>query len=361
MLTFGVEIECLLPATVRSHSQTAIELREAISRAIPNSMWQVKGDGSVMGSGRFGLEIVSPPLRSDRAEDFAQIDTVCEILSLEGATVNRTCGLHVHVGARDLGVPALKSLAMLYADAEDVIDSLLPPSRRADNNRYCRSIKANYNLSRLGRAEDVNAITTAIYGDRYVKLNFASYWRHGTVEFRQHSGTVDPIKIKNWVHFCVKMVKAAQAAPITVAASPAVVAVTAPIPPALVLNDYWRSGRRTRTIQRLLDRPEGATAEEVREALGVRTRPNLRWHAERAHERLARSGYRNGHAVYRRATYNVSVDAYSHPAPAPAPALVARPISSLPELLNRLQVTPMERTYWIERAAAFTPQLEAVA
>ena len=34
---------------------------------------------------------------------------------------------------------------------------------------------------------------------RYHKLNLESLVRHGTVEFRQHSGTVDGEKMANWV------------------------------------------------------------------------------------------------------------------------------------------------------------------
>lgn len=41
---------------------------------------------------------------------------------------------------------------------------------------------------------------------RYFKLNSQSYWRHGTVEFRQHSGTIEFEKIKNWLFFCARLI-----------------------------------------------------------------------------------------------------------------------------------------------------------
>ena len=34
---------------------------------------------------------------------------------------------------------------------------------------------------------------------RYHKLNLMAFWRHGTVEFRQHSGTIDAEKICAWI------------------------------------------------------------------------------------------------------------------------------------------------------------------
>ena len=43
--------------------------------------------------------------------------------------------------------------------------------------------------------------------DRYHKVNAESYERHKTVEFRQHQGSTDFDKIKNWVSFCIKLVE----------------------------------------------------------------------------------------------------------------------------------------------------------
>jgi hypothetical protein len=38
---------------------------------------------------------------------------------------------------------------------------------------------------------------------RYFALNFQSYANHGTLEFRQHSGTVDAEKATQWVRLVV--------------------------------------------------------------------------------------------------------------------------------------------------------------
>jgi hypothetical protein len=42
---------------------------------------------------------------------------------------------------------------------------------------------------------------------RYRKVNIASFNRHGTIEFRQHEGTMDPDRILNWVQFCTHFVE----------------------------------------------------------------------------------------------------------------------------------------------------------
>jgi hypothetical protein len=34
-----------------------------------------------------------------------------------------------------------------------------------------------------------------------------AYWRHRTVEFRQHSGSIEFEKISNWLHFLARMIE----------------------------------------------------------------------------------------------------------------------------------------------------------
>ena len=41
----------------------------------------------------------------------------------------------------------------------------------------------------------------AAQGDRYCKINIFPFRNYGTVEFRQHPGTLDPDEIINWVRF----------------------------------------------------------------------------------------------------------------------------------------------------------------
>ena len=55
----------------------------------------------------------------------------------------------------------------------------------------------------------------AIQGGRYYKVNLQAYQCHGTIEFRQHSGTVNATKIAHWVRFLGEFIDAckAQAAP----------------------------------------------------------------------------------------------------------------------------------------------------
>lgn len=359
--TFGVEIEIICPD--RSQLQVAEAIRTAAGLACNaagythqgNDAWKVVHDGSL---GLGGHEVVSPILTLER---MGEIDRVCAALAGIRATVNRSCGLHIHVGARSLGVNAMKRLAALYAEGEEIIDKLLPPSRRANNNLYIRSVK-NLVANDLARATDAAGIARTINGgERHSKLNFTAFWRHGTVEFRQHSGTTDPAKIRNWILLCLKMVETAAREENEWAAAP-VVRESTVSPARSATNPYWRGGRRTRNIFNLISRPQGATAEEIRQVMNLRTRPDVRWHLERAAEvgpavySTSRSRLRGG------VVFTLRVEGGPPPTTqrvvvSPGPQL--HPLTTLDAFLDKLQVSGVERTYWVERAAMLSAAHEA--
>lgn len=351
-ITFGVEIE-FLPATNLAtteslaailSTQSGLSTRGAYRGTPTSRAWKIVKDSSVRwqpsgpgGAAEIGFEAVSPILRE---ADFNQIDKVCRALSSIGARVNRTCGLHIHIGGPTLNVDVMKRLAVLYAEVEPWLDSLLPPSRRESRNSFCVSVKEHINLQQVVGATTAADIAQGIArASRYTKLNFTSYWRHGTVEFRQHSGTIDPEKIKHWAWLCKQLLLTA------------VRETSAPrVPPATNTGGqipepegYWRTGRRTRVIWRALNRPDGVTEEELRQLLNVAALPNISVHVRRAGgtDRFARTEERReGRRVWKRVG-----------APAVAPSVSRPTISTLEGFLEYLQVAPEQRTYWIERAA----------
>ncbi|MBF0350919.1 MAG: amidoligase family protein [SAR324 cluster bacterium] len=208
--TYGIEIECL---STLSHQALAALITEA---GVPcqqqgynhntTTCWKIVNDGSVMGSG-YSTEVVSPVLSGE--EGLRQIEIVCRVLGEAGCTINRSCGLHVHHDARDFKFGNWKRLVKAYAKFEDVLDSFMPESRRKNNNTYCRSAVIG---TLGGLCEKVNQQTNyvgikSMIGTRYVKLNVESFLRHGTVEFRHHSGTMDFDKIANWIKVTQAMVE----------------------------------------------------------------------------------------------------------------------------------------------------------
>ena len=168
------------------------------------SHWKIVSDGSVNG----GWELVSPPLSGNAGID--EVRKAATAMVEAGAFVDRQCGLHVHVDANDLSAATIVNLTKRYATHENEINKLIPSFRHACEwargmgevstmvSDYLRSNPSATSRQVCERARAYN---------RYYKLNLQAYLRHGTVEFRQHSGTVDGTKIANWIVFCVTFVE----------------------------------------------------------------------------------------------------------------------------------------------------------
>ncbi|HET7768911.1 MAG TPA: amidoligase family protein, partial [Chloroflexota bacterium] len=123
--TFGLEFEfAVADAGWVAHELHALGLT-ATPDAVPyhserpEGFWSVEHDRSVTSvftcdqggaSVIVGGEVVSPPLR-DTAESWRQVALVLDVLKRCGAEVNRSCGLHVHIGADALRDPEWLSRA----------------------------------------------------------------------------------------------------------------------------------------------------------------------------------------------------------------------------------------------------------
>ena len=228
---FGVEMECY---GVRQ-DVVAEELRNAgIMCHIEGynhetrAHWKIVVDGSIQGANPF--ELVSPPMRGD--EGLETIKKVCAVLNRLGVKVNRSTGLHVHHEASDLTADHIKAVLTFYWKYEDVLEYFLPPSRR--NNFYAqpafpRGGACGYAyshspdpvtgwrraLDQFTRRDQIRQFMTS---ERYAVVNLAALPRHGTLEFRQHGGTVNADKIIAWVALTQWMLTRAKAKGCRVAA-----------------------------------------------------------------------------------------------------------------------------------------------
>lgn len=208
--TFGVEIEgygvsrATLLAELRAQGLDAEE--EGYNHST-RPHWKIVSDASIQGAD--GFELVSPVLRG--LEGLADLERACRALTNCRAQINASCGLHVHIGARELSVEHLRRLVRNYLVLEPTIDELMPAGRRADNNPYCRGLRRGRSLAEAERAllaaTTAEQLATAANGEsRYHKVNLQSFFRHGTVEFRQHSGSTEYEKISFWVKFLHNLV-----------------------------------------------------------------------------------------------------------------------------------------------------------
>ena len=264
MLTFGTEFECFIPSgTTQQMLATAINARLADDTACAvegynhglRPHWKIVTDGS-LGDYSRGVEVVSPVLSGE--DGIAQMRLVCEALTDFGCTVNQSAGFHVHVGAAGSGLGFFKKLVRLYQTYERVIDGMMPASRRASTNTYSRSLQgaapdAINAATSLGQLAQVITRASRAQADRYHKVNITAFSRHSTVEFRQHSGTVDATKAENWVRLCLKMVEAAKRDDVTFETTSA----------ARGPRNTARYGTKRHAVIEMIMRPNGATRTEI--------------------------------------------------------------------------------------------------
>lgn len=199
--SFGVEIEFCYSGR---YDVLLAKLREAGLSAniewdndhVSYSSWKIVEDCSVSN----GAELVSPILRGE--DGLEQIKKATKVLREAGCTVDRTCGLHVHVNAVECTVKQLVNVLRRYAANEHTIDTYMPRSRRENRNSFCYTLR-NMNFDRLETFEDMNRVGNNMRNGRFHKVNVSSFVRQGTIEFRHHSGTLNATKINNWVQFCI--------------------------------------------------------------------------------------------------------------------------------------------------------------
>lgn len=203
--TFGVEIECVMPRmrfeAVANATGVNYEF-ESYNHRDNREYFKFVTDGSLCRStGREGdpIECVSPVLDGTKT-GFDKLQACCGALNAAGAYVNRSTGLHVHIGASEMTGEQYVNVFKNYKALEAVIDSFMAPSRR--DNWYAATLR-DHNFD---HCHSVASVRNEMCCDRYHKVNCESYGRHRTIEFRQHQGTTNFKKIQMWVRFVSKLV-----------------------------------------------------------------------------------------------------------------------------------------------------------
>lgn len=189
----GVEIECVIPNEMEyddDGDEIEIDDRDSYTRTqlvrmIQNSRIKyvtIKSDGSIDTKGQ-GTPVEFTILT--KIGDMTNLKRLCDLLKNLGATVNYTCGLHIHLDQRDVinNKKELGARLMRLNQALPLLTSLVPQSRR--NNTFCRTDRSKMRNK-----------------DRYMAINTRSLRKFSTFEIRLHSGTTDFLKISNWIKLC---------------------------------------------------------------------------------------------------------------------------------------------------------------
>ena len=182
------------------HGQTCEHCGVVVPAEERYSNWKVERDGSVPTGG----EVVSPILQG--AEGFAQIAKVTKAIQSVGGKTNRRCGLHVHIGMKDLSKLERANLVENWWKAYPVLRRLVGKSRW--NNRYAACPSFNRVAQILGVLRDGSA--NEPYGIKYEALNIEPFNKIGTYEFRLHQGTLNASKVEAWVRFLLAFIENSQ-------------------------------------------------------------------------------------------------------------------------------------------------------
>ena len=160
--------------------------------------WKIMSDASIHCQSRTGqnasrlyaVEFVSPICR------YADIETIQELvrkLRAEGARVNNTCGIHVHVNAAPHTAKTLRNIVNIMAAKEDLLYKALNVDVEREN--YCKKADTRFlddvNVKRPSTLTELEELWYNGRGgsfhhydeSRYHALNLHSVFSKGTIEF----------------------------------------------------------------------------------------------------------------------------------------------------------------------------------
>lgn len=269
---FSCEIETLVPQTPNMVN----ELFTHIPRQIG-----ISGDNSIRAHGMtMGIELQTPRLQGARGEELIA-RTTAGLKSL-GATINDSCGLHIHLDAAGLfpasradNPIALLQLWKAHLVFEDAVLSFLPYKRRM--NRYCRPMRDYFKLSELDMLYSLYEVERMWYKQRhyaniaeekghhyhpsrYFGVNFHSLLAEKNLEIRYHSGTLNGKKIIHWVNLHSLIMDAAVKGSFTREVLTAAQATTDITEKAQIL--FSLIGLPSKSAQYFLDRQRKFTSKE---------------------------------------------------------------------------------------------------
>lgn len=183
-----------------------------------------------------GFEINMNP--SCGATYATHVKDLVDSLNEADAKTSSSCGMHVHVDARDLNWHDLLKLTMLYSKVEAALFAMQPQSRQYNN--YCLWVNGYYPLNpqkfkhRLLRRlysenyfpetkkesnkpyciskngkKVISQRGEKYHSARYYAMNVHTWLYRGTIEFRHAASTLNAIKANNWGLICMWIVEKA--------------------------------------------------------------------------------------------------------------------------------------------------------
>jgi Putative amidoligase enzyme len=123
-------------------------------------------------------------------------------------------GIHVHLDVRDLTVPQLAGLCILYAAVEPILYHWVGDGR--DSSHFCiplyradEALLGTCAIVRSAFQDDLgdghNALARATEFQRYAGFNLQALAKFGSIEFRQLQTTHDLVRIVDWINMIMSL------------------------------------------------------------------------------------------------------------------------------------------------------------
>ena len=235
--TYGYELEVL--KTAHKNSEDANHsLARFLTKVRGSGGWEAYYEGynhntrthtklvsdSSLTEDEGGVEIVSPPLTGMK-ERRKWLSSVAS--KLDGLVRHdRSCSSHLHLGLKGpsdvwghdetITWEQAKTIAtktsVLYTVFKDVFNSLVPRSRwyQTYTKPATRLLaEARHQITHLRKPQTEELWAEFLYDyardTRYYHVNINSLSRYGTVEFRQHAGSINEVKLDAWAQLCTAL------------------------------------------------------------------------------------------------------------------------------------------------------------
>lgn len=244
--TFGMEIE-MTGITRQKAAQVTAEIIGGRSEYVGGAYstyiavgpdgrkWKFMTDASidtfsargVYGGRDYSTEFVTPICRYE--QDMDTIQEIVRALRHNGAFVNDSCGVHIHIGGGGHNARTIRNFANMVYNRGDLLYSAL--NVKYSRQHYCRKLDAKLmdklnklapSKSTLKEIEDIwytvynryRDRTTHYHDSRYHFLNLHSFFNgHGTVELRGFNSTLHAGEIRAYVVLALAMNHQALTAP----------------------------------------------------------------------------------------------------------------------------------------------------
>jgi hypothetical protein len=227
---FGIELEVgnevplsLIRETIACNSY--VPVKSSYYRAtLNNNYWEVKHDGSCGRSvDKFGINEGGYEVTTFKAQSVRDLLHICQIgrkIKQIGCSVNKNCGLHVHIDVSDFDTTQLGVLIGYWLCIEKIIMQAVPNSRK--NNKFCvplSTLRPKFNIELTSPTQvwmHYKPYSAKLHDnfDRRCAMNLVNYYRsmhiknfkRPTIEFRFPEGTLVSKTIKNWTRIFINFV-----------------------------------------------------------------------------------------------------------------------------------------------------------